>query len=132
MSLEEVDMLFDTDVLIWMQKGNEKAINLLEKDENPQISIFTYMELLQCAKNKKHHKVIRSFLKDADIKIVQLSDKIGQRAAIYVEEYGLSHSMRAGDAIIAATSIESSLPLCTSNRKHFSHIKELDAKWLIL
>ncbi len=119
-------MLFDTDILIWIQRGNEKAASMLENDERPAISTYTYMELLQCMQNKKQHKQTRDFLKDMDIKILPLSHIIGQRAAVYVEEYGLSHSMRAGDAIIAATAIEYNLPLCSGNKKHFRCIKELD------
>lgn len=121
-------MLFDTDVLIWIQRGNENAAMTLQGDESPAISIYTYMELLQCMQNKKQHKLTRDFLKDMDIKILSLSNMIGQRASVYVEEYGLSHSMRAGDAIIAATAIEHNLPLCSGNKKHFTCIKELEIK----
>ena len=119
-------MLFDTDVLIWIQRGNENAAFILENDEHPIISTYTYMELLQCMQNKKQHKQTRDFLKDMDIAILPLSHIIGQRATVYVEEYGLSHNMRACDAIIAATAIEHNLTLCSSNKKHFSCIKELD------
>lgn len=125
-------MLFDTDVLIWIQKGNERAAKLLEDDVAAKISMFTYMELLQCAINKKQHKITREFLKDMDIEILQLSSFIGQRAAVYVEEYGLSHSMRAGDAVIAATAVEHNLILCSGNKKHFMQIKELEKKWLVV
>lgn len=44
---------------------------------------------------------------------------------IFVEEYSLSHSVRAGDAIIAATAIENNLSLITANYEHFKPIKEL-------
>lgn len=125
-------MLFDTDVLIWIQKGNEKAARLLEDDVAAKISIFTYMELLQCAINKKQHKITREFLRDMDVEILQLSPFIGQRAAVYVEEYGLFHSMRAGDAVIAATAVEHSLTLCSGNKKHFMQIKEMEKKWLVV
>ncbi|MDZ4694350.1 MAG: hypothetical protein SGI86_04320 [Deltaproteobacteria bacterium] len=45
---------------------------------------------------------------------------------IYVEEYGLSSNVRAADAIIAATAVENSQPLITSNVKHFKAIKEIE------
>jgi len=60
--------------------------------------------------------------------MLPLTENIGHRAAVYVEEYTLSHGLRAGDAIIAATAAENNLPLYTSNAKHFKPIKELKLK----
>ena len=51
-----IDMIYDTDILIWVQRGNENAARLIEKDEEKHLSIQSYMELLQGAKNKIHHK----------------------------------------------------------------------------
>jgi predicted nucleic acid-binding protein len=42
--------------------------------------------------------------------------------------YTLSHGLRAGDAIIAATAAENNLTLVSSNTKHFKPIKELKLK----
>lgn len=44
-------MIFDTDILIWVQRGNGRAARLIEKDEEEYLSIQSYMELLQGAKN---------------------------------------------------------------------------------
>ena len=44
------------------------------------------------------------------------------------EEYTFSDNMRAGDAIMAATAVESSLILSSSNAKHFRCVKELELK----
>jgi len=45
-----------------------------------------------------------------------------------IEEYGQSSGMRAGDAIISATSSENNMPLSTGNAKHFKVVKELELK----
>jgi len=121
-------MIFDTDIFIWAERGNEKAAKLMEKSEEKFLSIQTYMELLQCAKNKTQHKLVKDFLTSFGFIVLPLTENIGHRASIYVEEYTLSSSIRSGDAIIAATAVENNMTLSSSNVKHFKVIKELKLK----
>lgn len=121
-------MLFDTDVLIFIQKGNLKAAKEVERADQHYISVQTYMELLQNAVNKQQHVTVLSFLKAFSFNILPFTENIGHRASIYVEEYTLFHNVRAGDAIIAATAVENNLTLLSANKKHFSPIKELQFK----
>ena len=121
-------MIFDTDILIWVQRGNRKAASLIDKCEARHLSIQSYMELLQGAKNKAHHKNVKDFICEFGFSILPLTENIGHRALIYVEEYALSANMRAGDAIIAATAVENNLVLASSNAKHFKAVKELSLK----
>ena len=121
-------MLFDTDVLIWVFRGNVKAARLVDSTEERRISTISYMELLQGARNRQEMKQIKTFLSDHQIEIVPLSENIGHRASIYVEEHGLRMAFSASDAIIAATAAELGLTLCTANQKHYKPIKDLDLK----
>ena len=121
-------MIFDTDILIWIQKGNEKVATLVDKSTDRFLSILTYMELLQAAENKKQHRVVKEFLKVYGFRILPLTENIGHRASVYVEEYSLSSGLRAGDAIIAATATENNMVLATGNAKHFKPIKDLSLK----
>jgi len=121
-------MLFDTDIFIWAQRGNEKAVKLMEMSKERHLSVQTYMELLQCAENKSQHKHIKGFLTAFDFLVLPLTENIGHRASIYIEEYTLASGLRSGDAIVAATAVENNLPLVSSNVKHFKMIKELQLK----
>ena len=121
-------MMYDTDILIWVQRGNEKAARLIDQDQDKYLSIHSFMELLQGAKNKVQHKYVKDFICDFDFSILPLSENIGHRALIYVEEHALSANMRAGDAIIAATAVERNLKLVSSNTKHFRPVRELQLK----
>ena len=121
-------MIFDTDILIWVQRGNKKAARLIEKDEDRHLSIQSYMELLQGAKNKTHHQYVKDFISEFEFSILPFTENIGHRALIYVAEYALSSNMRAGDAIIAATAVEYNMTLVSSNSKHFKVVNELQLK----
>jgi len=121
-------MIFDTDVLIWVQRGNLKAARLIDATPDRYISVQTSMELLQCARDKAQQRIIKRFLSDFGFTVLPFTENIGHRALVYVEEYGLSSGMRAGDAIIAATATENGLQLSSGNAKHFKHVKELELK----
>ena len=121
-------MIFDTDILIWIERGSTKAARVVEQAHERFISVQTYLELLQCAENRAQHDCTKQFLKDFGFRTLPLSDTIGHRAIVYIEEYSLSHGLRAGDALIAATATENNLMLCSSNAKHFKPIKELKFK----
>ena len=121
-------MIFDTDIFIWVQRGNEKAARLMQRVEDKFLSVQSYMELLQCARNKTQHKYVKDFINSFNFMVLPLTENIGHRASIYVEEYTLSSGLRAGDAIIAATAVENNMPLASSNAKHFKIIKELELR----
>lgn len=121
-------MIFDTDIFIWIQRGNPKAARLVEREQERFISVQTYLELLQGAENRQQHEYTRQFLKDFGFRTIPFSGNIGHRATVYIEEYSLSHGLRAGDALIAATAAEGNLVLCSSNAKHFKPIRDLKLK----
>ena len=121
-------MLFDTDIFVWIQRGNEKTANLVGKAQERFLSVQTHMELMQCAQNKRQHQDIQDFLASFNFIVLPLTENIGHRASIYIEEYSLSYGIRTGDAIIAATATENNLTLLSSNAKHFRPIKDLKFK----
>jgi predicted nucleic acid-binding protein len=123
-----VSMLIDTDVLIWVFRGNAKAAKLVESFEKRHISVITYMELIQGVRNRTELRSIKSFISDYGFEVIPLSENIGHRATIYVEEYGLAMAMSMADALIAASAVECNLSLCTGNKKHYKLVKDLHLK----
>ena len=121
-------MIFDTDIFIWIQRGNAKAARLVEREDDRFISVQTYLELLQGAANRQQHEHTKQFLTDFGFRTIPFSGNIGHRATVYIDEYALSYGLRAGDALIAATAAESNMVLCSSNAKHFKPIKDLKLK----
>ena len=117
--------MYDTDILIWIQRGNAKAARMVEKDAEKSLSVQSYMELLQGARDQAEQQLIRDFVYTFDFAILPLSENTGHRALVYVEAYALAAGMRSADALIAATAVERNLELVSSNTKHFRAVKEL-------
>ena len=121
-------MLFDTDIFVWVQRGNLKAATLVEREPRRILSVQTYLELLQGARNKEEQQTTKQFLADFHFTLLPLTETIGHRAMVYIEEYGLASGLRAGDALIAATATENNLTLLSGNGKHFKPIHGLRIK----
>jgi predicted nucleic acid-binding protein len=121
-------MLFDTDVLIWAFRGNKRAAEAIDSAEKRYLSVVNYMELLQGARDKREMRIVRSFLKDLGFRVLPLSENIGHRASIYIEEYTLKAGLRLADASLAATAVELQLVLFSADTKHYRGISELKLK----
>lgn len=121
-------MIFDTDIFIWVQRGNQKAAKLIDRSSERYLSVYSYLELLQTANNRQQQDYVHDFLSSFGFVVLPLTENVGHRALIYIEAYSLAHGLRAGDAIIAATAAENNMTLVSSNAKHFKPIKELKLK----
>jgi predicted nucleic acid-binding protein len=121
-------VIFDTDVLIWALRGGAKAGRAIDRAETRAVSMISYMELIQGARDKREVKLIKSFLLDLGFETLPLTENIGHRGSIYMEEYSLSVGMSMADALIAATAVETGQTLITANRKHYRPIQELTLK----
>ncbi len=121
-------MLFDTDILIWHMRGNARASDAVDDEDARVISVVTFMELLQGAHDRRQVGAIKRFLANQQFRMLPLTENIGHRASIYIEEYGLAVAMDMADALIAATAVENREPLLTGNQRHFKPIKELDLR----
>ncbi|MFP4140658.1 MAG: type II toxin-antitoxin system VapC family toxin [Planctomycetota bacterium] len=121
-------MIVDTDVLIWVLRGNAQAARAVDQADDRAISVVTYMELLQGARDKAEIRAIKRFLVDLRFSHHPLTENIGHRASIYMEEYGLSASMSMADALIAATAVETGQAVLTGNVKHYKAVRDLETK----
>ena len=118
-------MLVDTDILIWYLRGHIPAATFLRTHQPVTISVVTYMELIQGVRNKEELQALRKTIQRWKWQVLPLHEAISNRAALYVEEYCLSHGMRLADALTAATAIEHGLPLASGNVKHYRMLNDL-------
>lgn len=118
-------MLFDTDVIIWATRGNARAAVAIDKAETLELSIVSYMELLRGVRNKQELQATKAALARLGFEILPLTENIGHRASIYLEEYALKSNIGVPDALIGATAVERGSVLCTANAKDYRSITEL-------
>ena len=118
-------MLIDSDVLIWVARGNASAISRLETVANWHISAVSYMELAQGCRDKAELKAMQKAFSFEAGDVLAITQPISDLACTLVEKYALSHSVHLADALIAATAMINAMPLLTGNGKRFSAIKGL-------
>ncbi|HNT88025.1 MAG TPA: type II toxin-antitoxin system VapC family toxin [Candidatus Hydrogenedentes bacterium] len=121
-------MIFDTDVIIWALRGNARAAAAMDDAEHLEISVISYMELVQGARDHKDLRMTRAFLADTGFHMLPLTEAIGHRAAVYLEEYALKSRLGIPDALIAATAAENRLVLCSGNVKHYRAIADIELR----
>jgi predicted nucleic acid-binding protein len=119
-------MLVNSDVIIWYMRGNIIARNVLDNLDNLTISAITYMELVQGMRNKAELTALETTLINWRATVLPLNENISEIAIMLVKQFFLSHSLMLGDALIAATALNSGLPLLTANNKHYQMINGLE------
>lgn len=119
-------MIFDTDVLIWYLRGNEKATEAVVNAVPFSISVVTYMELLQGMRNKRELNRMKKSFNEMDVRIIPIDPEISMHAAELVELFTLSSSMEMADALIASTCVKYGETLYTANDKHYRPVESLD------
>lgn len=120
-------VIFDTDVLIWYFRGNERAIALLSQTPQQERAVpaFCLMELIQGCRDKKELKTLKTFFRENISNMVHPDDKISGKAIDLLEHHALSDGLRTVDALIAASALIKDAPLVTANWKHFKGISGL-------
>lgn len=113
--------LVDTDILIDAGHQDELAVEVLQNIEDSSdlaISSVTQMELVVGCRNKTELRELAKFLK-------RFSEVISQRGLELLQQYRLSHGLLIPDGLIAATAIETGIPLISKNQKDYRFIDGL-------
>lgn len=118
---------FDTDVLIWYLRGNEKGRRFIERVPHQQrvVSSLAFMELLQGSRNQEEARQIKAFISENISLVVHPDEAISVRAIALLEQHAFPHGLRVVDALIAATALESGCSLATANVKHYRPVARL-------
>lgn len=118
-------MIFDTDVLIWALRGNDRAMTAIDDEPNRTISSVTYMEVVKGARNKNELREIKRWLSAMGFRTIHINEEISSRAASLIEMTGLKSDMGVSDALIFATSLHTGDTLMSGNYHHFKEVPDM-------
>jgi predicted nucleic acid-binding protein len=125
-------VIIDSDVLIWMSRGNRNAADRLQRLLPWHISVVTYIELAQGFRDKRELAEMKRGLSQCQTIILPVTPEISDRAMLLIDNYALSHGLRLADALIAATALLHDDALLTANAKHFACIEGLRFEMLMV
>lgn len=112
--------LIDTDVLIWVLRGNKRYVDflqILKEDNSLFISSITVAEIYKNifpSEMIKTENILNEFLN------LDITAQISKQAGLYWQQYSKKlKGLSLTDCLIAATTSNNDLILVTLNAKHF-------------
>jgi predicted nucleic acid-binding protein len=123
-------MIFDTDVLIWYFRGNQKARELISgvPYRDRQVSSLCIMELVQGCRDRQELREVKEFIRENIAAVVHPDEDISKKAIALLEGHASADGLRTIDALLAATALREDDTLVTANHKHFKKIAGLEVR----
>ena len=118
--------LIDTDILINVGRGIQKAIDCLrnlQAQSSLLISVITQMELMIGCQNKSEFQKLERFL--SRFQVMPIDEAISAKAVDLHRHYRLSHGLLIADSLIAATALTLEIPLISKNQRDYRYIGDL-------
>ena len=125
------EVLLDTDTLSFFLRNVPKVMaeanNYLKYHKGFTFSVITNFEILRGLKIKNAHSQISKFnsIRQHSREIALTDAVINRAAEIYADLYKRGLLILDADILIAATAMESGLPIVTNNENHFNRITGL-------
>jgi predicted nucleic acid-binding protein len=121
-------MIFDTDVLIWYFRGNQKAREFISgvPFRERHVSSLCVMELVQGCRDRQELRAVKEFIRDNIAGVIHPDERISEKAITLLEGHALPDGLRTVDALVAATALREDDTLVSANHKHFKKISGLD------
>ncbi len=116
-----MSILIDSDIVIEVLRARDPAIEsrweiLASSHETAFYSPVTLAEVWAGVRPHEQQNTARFF---GFLNCAPSDRRIGELAGRFLRQYSKSHSLKIGDALIAATAIENQAQLWTRNRKHY-------------
>jgi hypothetical protein len=121
-------ILIDSDIIIWILRGNSDIKDQMEvfvNDINEKLFI-TPIQISEIYAGLKEKERIDTSLFLETLPCLEINDHVGKLAGEYLNIYKKSHGLTLADAMIAACSKIYNLKLWTLNKKHYPMLGKND------
>lgn len=113
-------ILFDTDVLIELLRGNPIIEQQIEELILAKSHLcFTPISISEIYKGIRSNERIKTKETLSVFDCINIDSEIGQKAGEWMKQYSKSHGLELPDAMIAAAATVHRFSLCTFNWKHY-------------
>ena len=112
--------LIDTDVLIWILRGNKKYSDLLISLKDKDALSISTVSIAEIYKNLFPSELIKTENFLNEFQTWDITTSIAKQAGLYYQQYSKQfRNLNLTDCLIAATVTVSNLTLVSLNIKHF-------------
>ena len=121
-------IVVDTDVIIWLLKGNEQIKERFTKivTETEGLIYITPIQIAEIyAGMRERERIDTEIFLDA-FYILTIDDKVGKIAGEFMNKYQKSHGVTLADAIISACTKINGLKLWALNKKHYPMLEGVE------
>lgn len=113
-------VLLDTDIVIWVLRGEKKYVNLLQEIKQHQPLSISAITVAEVYKNTFPAEILRTEMLLNELYTWEVNQWIARRAGFYWQQFSKKYkNLHILDCIIAATAKEHDLQLMTLNVRHF-------------
>jgi len=122
--MKDKGVLIDSDIIIWILRGNEKVLVRFKKlfEEHPLYTTPITVAEIWSGARKNEEKIITEVFQS--LEVLSIDKPIGMGAGEFMNKFSKSHSVEMADALIAASAIHYDLRLWTMNVKHYPMLKK--------
>ncbi len=114
-------VLVDSDILIEVMRGRDASVVAqwleLSQSDNPILCSPVGVAEVWTGARSNEHQALKTLFQA--LVCVPIDHETGRRAGDYLRQYGKSHGVELGDALIAAAAVLNGAALWTRNRKHY-------------
>lgn len=119
-------MILDSDVIIEVLRGNPATVGWLRTQRAAGVALayspVSRAEIRACSRPGERPAIAGLF---GSLAAIPINASTGELAGELLAKYARSHGVQMGDALIAASALESGSDLATFNARHFPGVPRL-------